>query len=109
MIGLGVYLLTTGFSLSYVTIGLIIAGLLALLSGCAGTCKKYTCLVCLLLTLITLFLFITGMISFIFAGVLVIPIILGSLGILAINLNTLCLILKFRRITVYGDSSGSCK
>lgn len=109
LIGLGAYLLATYFALRFVTIGLIVAGVLALLSGCSGSCKKHSCLVCILLIIITIFLFIAAILSFLYAGALVIALVLIGLAILAINLTTICLFLKLRTVIVYSDSSGCCK
>ena len=91
LIGLGVFLLATSFGLTFVTIGVIVAGILLLVLGCFGKCLKVSCLMCLLLTLITLFLIIAGILA-ILSGQVVIGLILIGLGVLTALLNVVCLI-----------------
>lgn len=100
LVGLGVYLLATGFSFEAVTIGTIISGIV-LLAVCGLTkCMKLHCLACLLLLLITLFLLITGILTIFFTGNLVIALILISLSVIALILEVLCLILQLYRVTI---------
>ena len=92
LVGLGVYLLATGFPLSFITIGVIVAGILLLVIGCLGKCLKIPGLLCLLLTLITLFLIITGVLAIVLIGSLVIGLIVIGLGVLTLLLTVICLI-----------------
>ncbi len=88
LIGLGVFLLATGFGLAFITIGTIIAGILLLVLGCF--IKKPVAL-CFLLALVTLFLIIVGILAILFAGALIIGLILIGLGIIALLLAVVCI------------------
>ncbi|NLB79747.1 MAG: hypothetical protein GX796_13170 [Clostridiaceae bacterium] len=92
LIGLGVFLLATGFPLSFITIGVIVAGILLLVIGRLGKCLKAPGLLCLLLTLITLFLIITGVLAIALLFALTIGLILIGLGVLTLLLTVICLI-----------------
>lgn len=92
LIGLGVFLLATSFTLDFVTVGIIVAGILLLFLGCTK-CFKIPCILCILLALITLFLIIAGILA-ILAGQIVIGLILISLGVLTLLLTVVCLIFK---------------
>jgi hypothetical protein len=100
LIGLGVFLLATGFSFEPATIGTIISGIILLIVCGLTKCMKLHCLACLLLLLITLFLVITGILAIFFSGSLVVAFILIGLGIIALFLGVICLILKFCRVAV---------
>lgn len=93
LIGLGVFLLTSGFPIDAITIGVIVAGILLLVLGCFGKCFKFLCIFCVLLTLVTLFLIISGILALLI-GFLVIGLILISLGILTLILAAICFVLK---------------
>ncbi len=93
LIALGIFLLFFPFCFSFVAIGTIIAGVLLLLVCCLSKCKKNLCWLCLLITLITLFLIISGILTLVLEG-LVVGLILIGLGILALLLNVVCLISK---------------
>ncbi|MGI6086110.1 MAG: hypothetical protein ACOYIF_11875 [Acetivibrionales bacterium] len=90
LVGLGVFLLATGFAISFITIGVIVAGILLLVIGCLGKCLKIPGLLCLLLTLITLFLIIAGVLAI--SVSLIIGLILIGLGVLTMLLTVICLI-----------------
>jgi hypothetical protein len=100
LIGLGVFLLATGFSFEAVTIGTIISGIVLLVVCGLTKCMKLHCLACLLLLLITLFLIITGILTILFTGNLVVALILIGLGIIALILDVICLILKLCRVVI---------
>ena len=91
-IGLGVFLLASSFPLSFITIGVIVGGLLLLVIGCLGKCLRIPGLLCLLLTLITLFLIITGVLAIVLISSIVIGLILIGLGVLTLLLTAICLI-----------------
>ncbi len=92
LIGLGVFLLASSFPLSFITIGVIVGGLLLLVIGCLGKCLRIPGLLCLLLTLITLFLIITGVLAIVLLFSIVIGLILIGLGVLTLLLTVICLI-----------------
>lgn len=92
LVGLGVFLLATAFPLTFITIGVIVAGILLLVIGCLGKCLKIPGLLCLLLTLITLFLIITGVLAIVLIFSLVVGLILIGLGVLTLLLTVICLI-----------------
>lgn len=105
LIGFGVFLLATGFGIEFITIGVIVSGILLLIAGCLGKCVKAPCLVCLLLTLITLFLIISGILALLFGGGLIVPLILIGLGILSLLLTVVCLIFNLCKVIVYKGSA----
>ncbi|NLL66925.1 MAG: hypothetical protein GX236_04395 [Clostridiaceae bacterium] len=92
LVGLGAFLLATGFAIDAITIGVIVAGILLLVIGCLGKCLKIPGLLCFLLTLITLFLIITGILAILLVGSLVIGLILIGLGVLTLLFTVICLI-----------------
>lgn len=92
LVGLSVFLLETGFPLNFITIGVIVGGLLLLVIGFLGKCLKIPGLLCLLLTLITLFLIITGVLAIVLIFSSVIGLILIGLGVLTLLLTVICLI-----------------
>jgi len=100
LIGLGVYLLATGFSFEAVTIGTIVSGIVLLVVCGLTKCMRLHCLACLLLLAITLFLIITGILTILFTGNIVVALILISLGIIALLLDVICLILQLCRVAV---------
>jgi membrane-bound ClpP family serine protease len=91
LIGLGVFLLATGFALEFITIGLIIGGILLLILCCCFKCLD-RCVLCLFLALITLFLIISGILAIFLAGAFVIGLILIGLGVIALLITVICLI-----------------
>ena len=90
---MGAFLLATGFSVTAITIGVIVAGVLLFAIGCLRKCLDLPGLLCLLLTLITLFLIIAGILAILFAAALVVGLILIGLGALA-ALLPICLIIR---------------
>ncbi len=100
LIGLGVFLLATGFSINAITIGTIVSGIVLLVVCGLSKCMRLHCLTCLLFLLITLFLIIAGILTILFTGSLIVALILIGLGIIALILDVVCLILKLCRITV---------
>jgi hypothetical protein len=102
LIGFGVFLLVTGFFLDFITIGSILSGIILLLICVLIRKMKTLCLVCLLLTLITLFLIIGGVLVIILSllTAFVTGLILIGLGILTLLLNVVCLILKICNIKI---------
>lgn len=92
LIGLGVFLLASGFAIETITIGVIVGGILLLISGCIKKCTNIPGLLCILLTLVTLFLIISGILAIIFVGALLEGLILIGLGVLAALLTAICLI-----------------
>lgn len=94
LVGLGVYLLATGFPLAFIVVGVIVAGILLLVIGCLGKCLRIPGLLCLLLTLITLFLIITGILAILFIGAIDIGLTLIGLGVLSVLLTAICLITR---------------
>ena len=109
LIGLGVFLLATGFSFAPATIGTIISGIVLLVVCGLTKCMKLHCLACLLLLLITLFLVISGILSIFSPGGFVVAFILIGLGIIAFFLDVICLILKFCRVVVDPREPSHCK
>lgn len=109
LIGLGVYLLATGFSFTPVTIGTIISGIVLLVVCGLTKCMKLHCLACLLLLLITLFLVIVGFLSIFFGGGFIVAAILIGLGIIALILDVICLILKLCRVVIDPKEPSYCK
>jgi hypothetical protein len=93
LIGLGVFLLATMFPLDFITIGVIVAGILLLVFGCFRKCLRVSCWMCLLLVLIALFLIITGILA-ILSCQITIGLILIGLGVLAAILTALCLFFR---------------
>lgn len=108
LIGLGVFLLADGFGFEAVIIGTIVSGILLLVI--CGLCKnkKLSCIACLLLILITLFLIITGILTIIFVFDLVVALLLIGLGIVTFVLVVICLIVKLSNVAIYkGGTPGS--
>lgn len=101
LIGLGVYLLATGFGLDFITIGTIVAGIVLLLFSCLTKCVKIPCLFCLLLTLISLFLIIAGILAILLLVEIIIGLILIGLGVISAILTALCLIINLCCVTVH--------
>ncbi len=93
LIGLGIYLLATSFALAYITIGTIVSGVLMLFFAFLPRCFKFPVLICLLLTIVTLFMLITGILA-ILAAETVIGLILIGLSVLTLLLNATCLIIS---------------
>ncbi len=108
LIGLGVNLLATFFPLRFITIGTIVAGILLLILCCLVKCNKIPCVFCLLLTLVSLYLIISGILAIIFIFSLIIGLILIGLGVLSVLLTAVCLILQLCGVTFYktGSSPG---
>lgn len=100
LIGLGVFLLATGFGFDAVTIGTILSGIVLLVVCGLTKCMKLHCLVCLLLLLIALFLIIIGILTIFRVLDLIVALILIGLGVIALVLLVLCLILKLCRVTI---------
>lgn len=92
LIGLGAFLLATGFPLSFITIGVIIGGILLLVIGCLGKCLRIPGLLCLLFALIALFLIIAGVLAIVLIFSIVIALILIGIGVLTLLLAVICLI-----------------
>lgn len=100
LIGLGLFLLTTGFSLTLITVGTILAGIVLLVVCGLTKCMKLHCLACLIMLLVTLFLIISGILTIISTEEIIIALVLISLGIIALILESVCLILKLCRVVV---------
>ena len=80
LVGLGVFLLATGFGITTITIGIIVCRYFACYRLPACKCLDFPGLLCLLLALVTLFLIITGVLAILFAGEIIIGPILIGLG-----------------------------
>lgn len=106
LVGFGVFLLSI-FFFDFITIGTIVSGILLLVSCCITKCHKVPCIVCLILTIITLFLILSGVFS-VFIGALITGSILIGLGVLAALLTAICLIFQFCGVAILKCGPSPC-